>query len=152
MPSTLDFASRLARKHRFGILAGQSRPHRLTAHSHYRWAKRVRKCGVQLGRVLHRGYPEPDLAKIHSFRGLFWLLSPRGWLNTLAACGRARIEGEEVSAEQIRELEKMTQELVAVARKLAHGPDRETVLQEIREFRAKIAALKDNANRLKVKK
>ena len=90
--------------------------------------------------------------KIHSFRGLLWLLSPRGWLNTLAACGRARIEGEEVSAEQIRELEKMTQELVAVARKLAHGPDRETVLQEIREFRAKIAALKDNANRLKVKK
>ena len=57
-----------------------------------------------------------------------------------------------MSAEQIRELEKMTQELVAVARKLAHGPDRETVLQEIREFRAKIAALKNNANRLKVKK
>jgi len=56
-----------------------------------------------------------------------------------------------VSADQIRELEKMTQELIAVARKLPHGRDRETVLQEIREFRAKIAALKGNANRLKAK-
>ncbi len=51
-----------------------------------------------------------------------------------------------MSADQIRELEKMTQELVAVARKLPHGRDRETVLQEIREFRAKIAALKGNAD------
>jgi hypothetical protein len=61
----------------------------------------------------------------------------------IPASGRARAEGErEVSVEQIRELEKMTQELVAVARKLPHGPDRETVLQEIREFRAQISALK----------
>ena len=56
-----------------------------------------------------------------------------------------------MSAEQIRELEKMTKELVAVARKLPHGPDRETVLQEIREYRAKIAALKGEADRLKSK-
>ena len=45
----------------------------------------------------------------------------------------------------------MTQELVAVARKLPHGPDRETVLQEIREFRAKITSLKGAADRLKAK-
>lgn len=56
-----------------------------------------------------------------------------------------------MSAGQIRELQKMTQELVAVARKLPHGPDRETVLQEIREFRAKIASLKGAADRLKAK-
>jgi hypothetical protein len=58
-------------------------------------------------------------------------------------------EGE-VSAEQIRELEKMTQELVLVARRLPHGRDREIVLQEIREFRAKISELKRVA--LKAKK
>jgi hypothetical protein len=45
-------------------------------------------------------------------------------------------------ADQIRELEKMTQEFVTVARKLPHGRDREIVLQEIREFRAQISALK----------
>jgi hypothetical protein len=56
-----------------------------------------------------------------------------------------------VSAEHIREMEKMTQELVAVARKLPHGRDRETVLQEIREFRAKIAALKGAAEKPKAK-
>ena len=57
-----------------------------------------------------------------------------------------------MSADQIRELEKMTKELVAVARKLPHGRDRETVLQEIREFRAKISELKGHAERLKAKK
>jgi hypothetical protein len=56
-----------------------------------------------------------------------------------------------VSADQIRELEKMTKELIAVARKLPHGRDRETVLQEIREFRAKIAALKGETERAKPK-
>ena len=63
------------------------------------------------------------------------------------------IEGAgEMSAEQNRELEKMTQELVLVARKLPHGRDRETVLQEIREFRAKISELKGHTERLKAKK
>ena len=57
-----------------------------------------------------------------------------------------------MSAEQIQELEKMTQELVAVARKLPHGRDRETVLQEIREFRAKISTLEGHAAWPKVKK
>jgi hypothetical protein len=52
-----------------------------------------------------------------------------------------------MSADQIRELEKMAQELVAVARNLPHGRDREAVLQEIREFRAKIAALKGETER-----
>jgi hypothetical protein len=57
-----------------------------------------------------------------------------------------------MSAEQIRELEKMTRELVSVARKLPHGPDRETVLQEIREFRARISELKRDTERLTAKK
>ena len=62
------------------------------------------------------------------------------------------VGGGKVSAEQIQELEKMTQELVAVARKLPHGRDRETVLQEIREFRAKISMLEGHAAWPKVKK
>lgn len=57
----------------------------------------------------------------------------------------------EMSVDQIRELEKMTQELVTVARRLPHGRERETVLQEIREFRAKIAALKGAAGKPKAK-
>jgi hypothetical protein len=57
-----------------------------------------------------------------------------------------------MSAEQIRELEKMTQELVSAARKLPHGRDRETVLQEIRGFRARISELKRDTKRLKAKK
>jgi len=61
-----------------------------------------------------------------------------------------KAEGE-VSAEQIRELEKMTKELVTVARKLPHGPDRETVLQEIREFRAQISVLKASGMKAKGK-
>ena len=56
-----------------------------------------------------------------------------------------------MSADQIRELEQIAKELIAVARELPHGPDRETVLQEIREFRARIAALKCEADRLKAK-
>jgi hypothetical protein len=52
-----------------------------------------------------------------------------------------------VSAEQIRELEKMADELLAVARELPPGPDLETILQEIREFRIRINALKGEAHR-----
>jgi hypothetical protein len=48
-------------------------------------------------------------------------------------------------ADQIRELEKMTNELVAIARQLPHGPAREIILQEIREYRARISALKAKA-------
>ena len=57
-----------------------------------------------------------------------------------------------MNAEQIRELEKMTRELVSVARKLPHGRDREAVLQEIREFRAGISELKRHPERLTAKK
>jgi hypothetical protein len=56
-----------------------------------------------------------------------------------------------MSTDQIRELEKMAEELSAVARELQPGPDLETVLQEIREFRARITALKGEAHRPKAK-
>jgi hypothetical protein len=54
---------------------------------------------------------------------------------------RTRVEGKEMRAAKLQELEEMGAELQATARKLPWGTTRHNMLQEIGRFRAQIVAL-----------
>jgi hypothetical protein len=50
-------------------------------------------------------------------------------------------------ATRLRELEEMAAKLLATARKLPRGPDRNDILQEIGRFRLQIIALQEAGSR-----
>ena len=56
-----------------------------------------------------------------------------------------RVDVERVEKEVPRDLEEIAAKLLQAARKLPLGPDRQSILKEIREFRVRITALKAKA-------
>jgi hypothetical protein len=56
--------------------------------------------------------------------------------------GRDGVEGEEMRAARLQELQEMAAKLLATARELPSGQDRHNALREIGRFRVQIAALK----------
>jgi hypothetical protein len=56
--------------------------------------------------------------------------------------GRDGVEGEEMRAARLQELQEMAAKLLATARELPSGQDRHNAFREIGRFRVQIAALK----------
>ena len=52
-----------------------------------------------------------------------------------------RVDVKRVEKEVPRDLEEIAAKLLQAARKLPPGPDRQSILKEIRKFRARITAL-----------
>ena len=62
-----------------------------------------------------------------------------------SASGLSQAEGEVMIVSPLQELQDMSAKLLATARKLPPGPDRQNALEEISNYRLQIAALKDLA-------
>ena len=56
-----------------------------------------------------------------------------------------KVDVKRIEKEVPRDLEEIAAKLLKTARKLPAGPDRQSILKEIGQFRVRIAALKDKA-------
>jgi hypothetical protein len=86
--------------------------------------------------------PVADLnCKIHSeLIALFPCARPEGCL-THPPAGRGRAGGEEMTDADLRDLQELAEKLLAKARELPAGSEREEALREIASYRARLDAI-----------